>query len=142
MRSKIELLQGMASDLSLVLLILRIKSLEFWIQDKLWENVVADIEMEGSEPSSSISRTIVWSISTCASLARRVRDFEVHKRLSWQNGPIGKSNWSNRFQLWSRFHHYFPLLNVQIRERDVRDGVWSDNGHQISPSWGNRCSWH
>jgi hypothetical protein len=29
MRSKIELLQGMASDLSLVLLILRIKSLEF-----------------------------------------------------------------------------------------------------------------
>jgi hypothetical protein len=67
--------------------------------------------------------TIVWSISTCGTLIRRILDFQFHMRLSSENEPLRKPNWSNQFQLGGRFHNYVPILYAQIRSRDIQNGA-------------------
>jgi hypothetical protein len=67
--------------------------------------------------------SIIWSISTCASLARCALTFEFHSSLSPLNGPLGKLNKSNRFPLCSRFHNHLPNRYVKICEEADSDGI-------------------
>jgi hypothetical protein len=74
-------------------------------------------------------KSIIWFISICTRLVRRVLDFALHRRLSSENGLFEKANWSNRFQLCGRFHNYFPIMYIHIFYRDVQDGIWSKSGY-------------